>query len=186
MPQIATLLCIVGIGYLFWADRKENKGVSNATLIPLIWFFFSASHYPSWWLGAPPSDLAAVEGSPIDRNVFLALIVAAVWVLSRRSVDWWRAVASNPAVWLFFLYCLISAGWADDPLLSLKRFIKGIGNLVMALVILSEEKPEEALAFCIRRMSFILLPLSVLYIKYFPSRCIMARHMARTPSGSSA
>lgn len=143
MPQIATLLCIVGIGYLFWADRKENKGVSNATLIPLIWFFFSASHYPSGWLGAPPPDLAAGEGSPIDRNVFLGLIVAAVWVLSRRRVDWWRAVASNPAVWLFFLYCLISAGWADDPLLSLKRFIKGIGNLVMALVILSEENPKK-------------------------------------------
>lgn len=168
MPQLATLLCILGIGYLFWVDRKDNEGVSNAILIPLIWMFFAGSKFPSQWLGAPPPDLSAGEGSPIDRNVFLILIVAAVWVLSRRRVEWRRVVASNPAVWLFFLYCLISAGWADDSLLSLKRFIKGIGNLMVALVILTERNQEEALAFCVRRISFILMPLSVLYVKFYP------------------
>jgi O-antigen ligase len=38
----------------------------------------------------------------------------------------------------------------------------------MALVIVSEKRPDQALGFVLRRLGFVLLPLSVLFIKYYP------------------
>ncbi len=69
---------------------------------------------------------------------------------------------------MFFVFAAISTVWADDPALALKRWIKGLGNLVMALVIVSEKRPDQALGFILRRIAFIFLPLSVLFIKYYP------------------
>jgi O-antigen ligase len=58
--------------------------------------------------------------------------------------------------------------WADEPFLLLKRWIKDLGNPIMALVILTERRPYEAVATVLRRLAFLLLPLSVLFIRYYP------------------
>ena len=34
MPQLATLICILFILYLFWMDRKKSDGPSNASMDP--------------------------------------------------------------------------------------------------------------------------------------------------------
>ena len=49
-----------------------------------------------------------------------------------------------------------------------KRWIKDLGNPIMALVILTERRPYEALGITLRRLSFLLLPLSVVFVRYFP------------------
>ena len=170
--QLATLICILGIAYLFWIDRKQAEGVSTAAWIPLIWMLFAGSRFPSQWLdlGSPVALAAEAynDGSPIDRNVFLVLFIAGVWVLFQRRLNWRALFVDNAWVWLFFLYAAVSVSWSDDPFIAFKRWVKGFGGLVMALVILTDPRPYEALALVLRRMAYVLLPLSVLFIKYFP------------------
>jgi len=171
-PHLATLLCFACIAYLFWVDRKQAEGVSRAVWIPLLWMFFAASRYASQWLAlGPPESLSAEaidEGSPLNSGVFLALILAGAAVLAQRKVNWSAVLAENSWLLLFFLFAAASVLWADDSFLSLKRWIKGAGSLIMALIILTEPRPYQALGFVLRRLAYVLLPLSVLFIRYYP------------------
>jgi exopolysaccharide production protein ExoQ len=58
--------------------------------------------------------------------------------------------------------------WSDAPVISFKRWVKGLGTLIMALVIVTESRPFEALGFVLRRLAFVLMPLSLLFIKFYP------------------
>jgi O-antigen ligase len=171
-PQLAALICILFILYLFWVDRKRSEGVSSALWIPLIWMFLAGSRYVSQWLnlGAPvdPADLY-LEGSPVDRIVFLLLMVAGVIVLSRRRLAWGHLLTHNKWIWLYFLFGAVSVLWSDYPFVSFKRLIKASGTVMMALVILTEKRPYEAVGVLLRRLAFLLVPLSILLIKYYPA-----------------
>jgi exopolysaccharide production protein ExoQ len=173
MSQLATLICLLFILYLLWIDRKSTRKVSGAVWIPLAWMFFAGSRYASQWLNlesssAPTVEQLYVEGSPLDRNVFLLLILGGVWVLKRRRIDWSGLFARNAWICLFFLFAALSVLWADDPFVSFKRWIKGVGNMVMVLIILTEPRPIEALGLVLRRLGYLLIPLSVLFIKFYP------------------
>lgn len=74
----------------------------------------------------------------------------------------------NKWVLLYYLYCLLSIIWTDDSFILLKRWIKDLGNPIMVLVILTAQRPYEAVTVILRRLSFLMLPLSVLFIKYYP------------------
>jgi exopolysaccharide production protein ExoQ len=172
-PLFATLICIFGIGYLFWMDRGKNDDVSRSVWIPLIWMLLSGSRYASQWLSLGSADGIGgtelySEGSPLDRGLFMCLILAGIWVLGMRRLYWPELFKRNAWIWLFFFYAAISIFWSDDPFLSFKRWVKGGGNLVMALVIATERRPYEALAFILRRLGFLLIPLSVLFIRFYP------------------
>ena len=132
--------------------------------------FLAGSRYVSHWLnlGVPMSGEAYIEGSPVDRAVFLVLIVISVFSLFRRKLNWGQIFKDNPWIWLYFLFGLISVLWSDYPFVSFKRWIKTLGTVSMALIILTEERPYEALGVILRRLAFLLLPLSVLFIKYYP------------------
>jgi O-antigen ligase len=69
---------------------------------------------------------------------------------------------------LFLAFCLISVLWSDFPFVALKRWIKGIGSMVMVLVILTDPQPLEATKRFFARAAFILLPLSALLILLEP------------------
>lgn len=171
MPRVATLACLLCIAWLFWIDRKQPDGVSRAVWVPVVWMLLAGSRFVSQWLNLAPPQVSVdgfSEGSPLDRNVFLALIIAALWILHSRKVGSDFLARRNAWILMFFGFAAISALWADDPALALKRWIKCLGNLVMALVIISERRPERALVFVVRRIAFVLLPLSVLLIKYYP------------------
>jgi O-antigen ligase len=111
---------------------------------------------------------AYLEGSPFDRLIFLSLIVAGVLVLARRRASWQSIIAGNKWVFLCFVYLGISALWSDYPFVAFKRWIKDVGNVVMVLVILSEDEPIEAVKTVLLRCSYLVVFLSVLFIKYFP------------------
>lgn len=171
-PHIATLICFLGIGYFFWADRGRPEGVSAAVWAPLLWMLFAGSRFPSQWLnlGAPVgmSAEAYSDGSPLDRNVFLVLIVIGTWVLVRRRVAWKELIQRNRWIFIFFAFALMSVLWSDEPFVSFKRWVKGYGNVIFALILVTEERPYEALGYVMRRLAYVLLPLSVLFIKYYP------------------
>lgn len=173
MPQIATGLCILLIIYLFWVDRKNTENSSIALWVPFIWMFLSGSRYASQWLdlGAPVPDAsveAGIEGSPIDLVVFTILILASLYILYKRHVDWSQFFRRNVAVWLFFAFAVLSILWSDFPFVCMKRVIKGLGTVMIALVILTEEQPHIGIGVVLRRLAFVLLPLSVLFIRFYP------------------
>jgi O-antigen ligase len=170
-PQLAALICILFILYLFWVDRKRSEDVSSALWIPLIWMLLAGSRYVSQWLnlGSPVGSADAyLEGDPLNRNVFLLLMVAGVIVLSRRKLAWGHLLTHNSWIWLYFLFAGFSILWSDYPDVAFKRLIKALGNVIMALVVLTEKRPYEAVGVVLRRLAFLLVPLSILFIKYFP------------------
>jgi O-antigen ligase len=171
-PQAAALVCVLCIVYLLWIDRRRVEGVSGAVWIPLIWMLLAGSRYVSQWLDLGQPGPMTVddysEGSPLDRIVFLMLTLAACGVLLRRRLDWLSVLARNKWIFLFFLFALASSLWSDEPFVAFKRWVKGFGNLAMALVILTERRPYEALGFVMRRLAFVLMPLSVLFIRFYP------------------
>jgi O-antigen ligase len=176
MRDAATLICIVFMLYLFLMDRKKSDRLSSALWIPLIWMFLAGSRYVSAWLdiGKPvqwvsADQISAVynEGSPVDAAVFFLLMAAGAFVLFRRKIDWSSWLTENKWIWLYFIYCGVSIMWSDDPFVGFKRFVKELGNPIMALVLLTEERPYEAVGAILRRLAFVLLPLSVLFIRYY-------------------
>jgi len=171
MSNLATAVCLLFIGYLFWTDLRRPDNSSNALWVPLAWMFLAGSRYVSDWLGVRPNFASVAdyaEGSPVDAATFFALILAGILILARRKIDWPRLLRNNSWIVLYLLYCLASMAWSDDPVVLMKRWVKDLGNPIMALVILTERRPYEAVGVVLRRLSFLLLPLSVLFIKYYP------------------
>jgi exopolysaccharide production protein ExoQ len=131
----------------------------------------AGSRMVSHWLNLGPPVISAdsyLEGSPVDRAVFSILVLGGIIILVRRRLNWSELFKKNAWIWLFFVFGLISILWSDYPFVSFKRWFKAVGNLIMALIILTEERPYVALGVILRRFAFLLLPLSVLFIRYYP------------------
>jgi O-antigen ligase len=175
MPRIiGTTICILLIIYLFGVDRKKSDGVSNALWLPFIWTLFAASRPISFWLsywfhiGTISGASGLEEGNAIELSFLSVLIAAGILVLTKRRLNWQELLTKNVWIWLFLIFAALSFSWSDYPFVSFKRWVKSLGTLIMALVILTEERPYEAIGVILRRTAYLLLPLSVLFIKYYP------------------
>ena len=170
-PQLALMLCLMAVVWLCWRDQRGNPTVSAALWIPIAWFSIIGSRFPSEWFepsGAVSPD-GLLEGSPLDRNIFLALLILGIFVLLRRRLSWGLVVRHNWWITAFFLYTAISILWSDFPFTAFKRWHKVFGHVVMALIVWTERDPDRAVASLLRRSGYILILVSVLFIKYFPS-----------------
>lgn len=166
MNHIILLACL---GVIVWAvrrDRLRRPGLSAAIWIPTLWVGVLASRPVSAWLGLSGGD--TLEGSPIDRLFFFGLIFASLIVLARRQAPWGRIFAANWSVVLFYLFLLVTVVWANSPLSSSKRWIKEVGNIFVALVVLTEADPRQAIRAVFVRCACALIPLSIVFIRYFP------------------
>jgi len=175
-PQVALLLCICFILVVIAIDTKRKSVVSRALWIPLLWMMIIGSRFVSQWLNfsAPvESPDYYLEGSPIDRTVFMLLMVVGLFILSRRKIEWSKVMKSNVWLFLMFFYFGVSILWSDFPVVSLKRWIKAIGDLIMILIVLTESDPAESIKSLFKRCAYVLIPLSILFIKYYP-------HLGRT------
>jgi exopolysaccharide production protein ExoQ len=176
-PPLATLLCICGILGLFVFDYDRKVRTSRALWIPVIWFWIIGSREVSVWIATFSSgyqldaslDANSLDGNPLDRNVYLVLLLLGFVVLSRRWPRVRRILRANLPILLFFGYCAISVLWSDYPDIAFKRWIKSVGDIIMVLVIVSDPNRLAAMRSVLARATFILIPLSVLLIKYYPS-----------------
>ncbi|MDA8098006.1 MAG: O-antigen ligase family protein [Nitrospiraceae bacterium] len=172
MPrQIALYLCLAFILWLYARDRTSRPMTSNMLWIVLAWIMIIGSKPFSLWFGggvAPETQDDYLEGSPLDRYVFLALIVVGLVALFRRKMAWGRLVSSNGWLVAFFLYYGISIFWSDYPFVAFKRWTKDLGNIVMILVVLTESDPIRAFEAVLARFAYFAVPLSTVFIKYFP------------------
>jgi exopolysaccharide production protein ExoQ len=171
-PNLALFLTVSFCAVMLWHHARRHRSDSPALWLPILWVFFVASKFPSQWLqilGVSTGGPSAPEdGSPLDAVFFLLLILAGVVVLARRPVSWSRLVGNNLWLTIFFVYCLLAVGWSDVPAVAFKRWIKILGHPVMALIILTDPDPRQALRGVLKRAAFVMVPLSILFIKYFP------------------
>jgi exopolysaccharide production protein ExoQ len=169
-PTLALSLYVVLLATLLWLDRARGSERSPALWIPVIWIFFVATRLPSQWIGDSqtfvPSQ-ALEEGNSTDRSIFIILIILSIIVLVSRSFQWRSFFTLNRALIVFLLFAALSACWSDFPLVSIKRWSRDLGNYLAVLVVLTHPDPVEALRTVMRRLSYLLIPISVLLIKYF-------------------
>jgi hypothetical protein len=109
-----------------------------------------------------------LEGSPFDRLVFSVLLALGIIVLIARGQRVGKLLKANGPVLFFFLYCALSVMWSDYPAVAMKRWTKAVGDLVMILIVFSENEPLAAVKRYLARPTFVLIPLSILFIKYYP------------------
>lgn len=170
-PFLALMIWLVCLVALLWFDPAKEPKTSPALLVPLIWMFFLSSRLPMQWLGIQGMtvDASAIEeGNPVDRTVLLVLILLAVGILISRSFKWSDFFVRNIALVTFISFALVSVLWSDFPLVSFKRWYRDLGNYFVVLVVLSDAQPLEAFGTLLRRLAYLLLPLSVLLVKYYP------------------
>jgi O-antigen ligase len=170
-PQLALLICLALILWLFLSDQKRLGAVSPGLWLAVAWVALLGSRPVSVWLGvAKPLQTVDdyVEGSPFDRLVLLSLILGGLMVLARRGIRWSEVIAKNKWLFVFYFYLAFSVLWSDYSFVSFKRWIKDFGNIVIVLIILTEQDPVAAIKAVFIRCACVLIPLSVVFIRYFP------------------
>jgi O-antigen ligase len=157
------------LGLLGFDPARERK-TSAALWVPVIWLCFLGSRTPSSWLGLSygSATQALEEGNPLDRTIFSLLTLAASVILVSRSFKLRNFVAQNSALACFLAFALLSVAWSDFPLATFKKWVRDAGVYLVVLVVLSDPRPFEAVRTVLRRVCYLLVPLSILLIKYYP------------------
>src|SRR5579863_6642709 len=165
---VAVLLCAIGVTVLFYVNREKSVQTSKALWLPVIWIGLAGSRSVSEWLGlsSPGGLRGTLEGSPVDAAVFavLMLVGVAILVARRRKVTFYLPLMVPIIIYSF--YCLISALWAPYSMPAFKRWTKDVGDVVIALIVVTDPQPLMAIRRLFSRLGFILLPLSVVLIRY--------------------
>jgi exopolysaccharide production protein ExoQ len=178
-PQIATLLFVIGILGLFSLNRDREARTSKALWIPVVWLSIAASRAVSQWLevfglnsGTHPFDSMSadqiLDGSPLDRDVFIGLLALGLIVLFTRRQKVGALLRANGPILLFLFYCAVSVVWSDYPDVAFKRWIKALGDVVMVIIVLTDPDETTAIKRFFTRVGFVLVPLSVLFVRYYP------------------
>lgn len=169
--NLALLFGWAFVAYAFSRERQRVTLVSSALFWPTLWYMVASSRPAGVWLsiwGVPlPGGGGGLEdGSFIERIFYLTLTLIGIRILRRRPIDWGQVWRQNGWMVAFAVFMFVSISWSNYPYTSFKRFIKMAGSIVMALMILTEEHPFEAIKAVIRRCAYIHLPMSVICIKY--------------------
>jgi exopolysaccharide production protein ExoQ len=170
-PSIGLLGSLIFVGYLYTCDIRQRPNITRAVWLPIIWVVLMGSRSFSMWLvllKLPISLGSFEEGNPLDAFVYLMLILGGLRVLDKRRVKLSEFVDNNGWIVAFLLYCFIAIIWSDYPFVSFKRWIKVLGHPVMALVLLTEPDPREAITRLMKRSAYFLLTFSIVAIKWYP------------------
>ena len=173
MSQLtATILISFAIIALFVLDRDGEARTSKALWIPFIYLLIIGSRAVSSWFGstAPPDALYGdgIYSSPVDQAVSLGLLAVGLIVLIARRRKSGSLLRRNGAIMLFYSYAALSILWSDLPYFTFKHWIKAVEDLVMVLIVWTDDDPVMAIRLLLTRAGFILIPLSLLFCKYYP------------------
>ena len=148
----------------------EAVSGSRAVWVPFLWLTISSSRPVSEWVDSSGArrGVQYLEGSPLDRNIVTSLIILGLLALWKRRAQTKDILRANAPVVVFLLYCLVSALWADYPFVTLKRWVRAVADIVMVLVVLTDPAPEAAFRWVLSRVAYVLVPLSVLLIRFYP------------------
>ena len=171
LPILALTICVVLIFVLLYIERMRNPEGSVALWVPTFWMLLCGSKPIGRWLAINNWSLETSPevGSPYDRLVLTILIILGVFVIYRRKIEWSMILKANFWLILLLLYLGISILWSDFAFVSFKRWFRLVGAFPMAMVILSERSPLKSMESVLRRCAYVLIPLSIVLIKYFPA-----------------
>ena len=172
MQWALLIVCGAVVAWLVERHRTSGQKVSSALWIPLFWILIIASRSPSGWLGMN-SGISQIEryseGTPVDAAIFGALILSGLMVLNARARGVAAFFSSNMALLSFFAWCAVSVAWSADPVVAAKHWVKAVGDLVMALVVLTDRFPLVAVRKVYTWSALLLLGGSLLMIYAYPS-----------------
>jgi len=171
-PSLALFLWLILLLGLLCFDPAREPKTSLALWVPTIWMFIVGSRLPAQWLGGQVGAASAVafeEGNPLDRIFFIVLILLSIGILVSRSFNWGGFFARNLALTSFISLALASVLWSDLPFVAVKRWFRDLGHYLVVLVALSDPHPTEAVRTLLRRLGYLLIPVSFVLIKYYPA-----------------
>lgn len=108
------------------------------------------------------------SGSPLDRAFLIALIILSLWMLKKRNFDLIHAIKKNQGLVILIAFMLLSILWSTIPFISFKRWARELLALLMAFCVITEPSPRKTIESILRRTTYILIPFSLLLVKYFP------------------
>lgn len=166
-PQLATLLTLGFIAFLFRSDHAERSGITRALWIPLLWMLVIMSKPVAVWLQIV-FGIQWGEAVSADSIVWATLIIAGARLLAKRGVTVSEIIRNNRFLSAFVLYCFVSIFWSDILFWSFKHWLATLGHPIMALIILTEPDPKKALICLMKRCAYVAIPVSILLLRYYP------------------
>jgi exopolysaccharide production protein ExoQ len=167
-PLLALLVWLILLVALLYFDPAKDPKTSPALWLPVIWMFIVGSRLPAQWFDLGFSVEFSQDGNPLDRSVDLVLIGLSVAVLMSRSFKWGSFLRRNMVLTAYISFALLSVLWSDFPLVTFKRWFRDFGSYLVILVALTDPDPLSAVRTVLRRVSYLLIPLSIILDKYFP------------------
>jgi exopolysaccharide production protein ExoQ len=177
-PQLALVLCTGFVLFLLQIDRKKAPKVSRALWIPTIWMLSIGSKPWGVWFNSAGAGADPDSGSELDRLFLVGLLCLGLLILARRKGNWSGALRKQTWLMLLIAYMLASIFWSDIPYISFKRWTRELVAVVMALLVLTESEPRQAMESVFRRTIYILIPFSLMLIKYYPEYGVQFGHFS--------
>ena len=195
-PIIAITIFLTFIFIGFRMEHRSSGKVTNAVWFPFFWLVICASRSVGQWVSIFRSNnrmLSETEvlegnlaGSLIDQVVLSVVIIIGLIIIYKRKESAVAILKSNVALLMFIIYLGLTTIWSDIPDVSFRRWIKFTGNFIMAAVLVTEPDPSAAVQSTFRRATYFLFPISVMFIKYFPSLgVIYSRYGDRIETGAA-
>jgi exopolysaccharide production protein ExoQ len=171
VPLLALAFGFAFVWWLFRMDMSWRELPSRALWIPGLWLAQSSSRSIGFWLGSigiGGGGSSNLEGNNINSLFNGTLFLLALIVLKRRGFSWGQFVAANKALVTVFVFFLFSMLWSEFPFPTLKRLVQEFGAVLIAPILLTEKNSPVSFRILFARVSYILFPLSVVLIRYFP------------------
>jgi len=160
------LALLMGYGLAFYAIRQDvatsRMQVTSALWAPTLWMVRCGSRGVDYWFHGDD------DFGRLDPIVVAILLLCGLIILSRRRCVWPAVFSQNSAIFLFYAYIVISVTWTAEVENPVIKLFRPLCDLVMALVVVTEPNPRQAIITVFRRPAFLLIPLSVVLIKYYP------------------
>ncbi len=161
----------------FVIEAKGRKKVTYEAWLPLFWMVICASRSVGQWLNLSSYGYstdyavymeASLQGSIVDQLVLSIVIIWGIIIIFKRRGAALQILKKNKALLAFTIYLGLTVLWSDISLVSLRRWIRFSGTIVMAAVLVTEPEPLESIRSIFRRAAYLLIPLSVMFVKYYP------------------
>lgn len=171
MPSpVALAVFVIFILWLFIKDRNLRPMNSWALWIPVLWLVVIGSRPLSLWFATTThaSKEGSEEGGLLEVLVYFILISMGAIAVAKRRVDWNQFISKNRWLVLFLAYCGVSVLWSDYPFVGFKRWTKDVTNVTMLVIMFTEKDSVQAIKAVWARYIYVIVPGSVLFIKYYP------------------
>ncbi len=169
-PHLALLLGAAFILYTLRNEKRRGLLAPGSLFWPTLWYMVVSTKPVGIWFsiwGLPVLGGGSDGGGTTEQVFYGSLTLIGIRILIQRRFDWASVLRANPWLTAFLAFMAVSFLWSAFPFISFKRYIKVIGSIVMALVVLTNERPLESILTVLRRCLYLHLPMSIICIKYF-------------------